>query len=80
MMRKKALLQKLNKSIKDEDDFLAEYKPTLIHEVQETVGLSEKEKEIVIKVLKTLLSDTQRHRETVAKLIEQVEKSAKDVL
>ena len=76
--QKKTLLQKLKKTIKHEDDFLAEYKPALVHKVHDTIGLSEEEKKVVLKVLRALLSDTERHRATVEKLVEQVEKAPYD--
>lgn len=73
MITKENLLDMLRKSVSNEDEFISQYGKTVIEKIHNCVLLASDEKDKIGKLLKAILDDTNRHREIIASLIQDVE-------
>lgn len=78
MITKENLIDMLQKSFTNEDDFILSYAKDLIKDVEQSPDLGDDQKEEIKRIFDSILEDTARHRQTIKEIIEEVEGSQKD--
>ena len=78
MVSKDALLDMLKKSLSLEDGFISEFTEKKIGLIDECDEIEPEEKAKMKDTIKVLLTDTQRHADEIADLIETIEESSKN--
>ena len=75
MITKNNLIDMLEKSLANEDEFIVSFGAGFLKDISNTTALSDKEKKDVLSILKALLDDTARHAKTVKRLISTIKEA-----
>ena len=78
MIAKENLLNMLEKSLQNEDNFIINYGTGFLKEISASGFLSDDEKKAIGDMLAVLLQDTQRHKQAVEALINRIQGDARN--
>lgn len=78
MITKDNLLEMLERSLKNEDEFITNYGKDFLDKVGKVSVLNEEEKVEIKDLLTSMLEDTQRHSGTINALIDKIKGMAKN--
>ena len=78
MIAKDNLINALEKSLANEEEFILSYGKEFLQNVLNSGELTNDEKEGIEKVLSAMLEDTERHKNTVLQLLEKIKKDKRN--
>lgn len=78
MITKNNLIDMLRKSFTNEDEFILNYAESLLKDVAESPDLNDDQKKEIDGLFRAVIADTERHRNTIDRIIEEVERGEKN--
>jgi hypothetical protein len=78
MITKDNLIDMLEKSLANEDEFIIEYGKDFLQKVKQSSELTDDEKNEIESITTALLNDTQRHSEILGGLIKKIKEDQKN--